>query len=116
VAGERIGAGRRIKNEITQMAIDQDYLMSLSVEELRRELKHAWEVKYGLLNALRDAPEMPPPFVLLHLDHAAKWPEDNNLGKKLQRELGLDKIPPKSECEGGAGVWHRIRQGLTAPR
>lgn len=98
------------------MAIDKDYLMSLSVDELRRELEHALEVKYGLLKALRDAPEMPEPFVLLHLDFAAKWPEDNNIGKKLQREMGLDAIPPKSECEGGAGVWSRIRQGLTAPR
>jgi|GEM_PF-4670404 len=94
------------------MQIDQDYVNSLSVEELRRELTHALEVKYGVLFALRDAPELPDPFVLLHLGTVGKWPEDSERGKALQREHGLDAIPPKSECEVGAGLWSRIRCGL----
>lgn len=94
------------------MAIDKNYLMSLSVEELRSELEHSLEVQYGILHALRDAPEMPPPFVLLQLGTAAKWPDDSNRGKTLQRKLGLEVIPPKSECECGAGLWSRIRSGL----
>jgi hypothetical protein len=96
------------------MKIDENYLNSLSVEELRSELRHALEVKYGVLFALRDVPEMPSPFVLLHLGTVAKWPEDSERGKALQRELGLDVIPLKSECECGAGLWDRIRRGLVA--
>jgi len=98
------------------MAIEKDYLMSLSVDELRRALEQALEVKYGILHALRDVPEMPSPFILKHLGTAAKWPDDNNRGKALQRSLGLDVIPPKSECEGGAGLWERIRRGLTSEK
>jgi hypothetical protein len=98
------------------MAIDENYVNSLTVEELRRELIHSLEVQHGILFALRDLPEFPSGFVLKHLGTAAKWPEDNELGKKLQREVGPQVIPFKNECEGGAGVWHRIRQGLLAPR
>lgn len=96
------------------MAIDKNYLMSLSTCELRSELEHALEVKYGILDALRDAPDMPSPFVLLHLGTVAKWPSDSKRGKVLQRSLGLDVIPPKSECECGAGLWSRILVGLRA--
>ena len=96
------------------MNVDQDYINSLSVEDLRRELTHALEVKYGLLFALRDAPEMPSPFVLLHLGTVGKWPEDSNRGKELQRQHGSAVIPYKTECEVGAGLWSRIRRGLTS--
>jgi hypothetical protein len=94
----------------------QPYENTLSIEELRREVRECWDRELAIANALRDLPEMPPPWVLLFFDRAAKWPEDSNLGKKIQRELGLDAIPPKSECETGAGVWYRIRQGLLAER
>lgn len=98
------------------MAIDETYLNSLSVEALRSELRYALEVQYGILFALRDVPEMPSPFVLLHLGTVAKWPEDKDRGKKLQRELGLDAIPPKSECESGAGLWSIIRDAIRTAR
>jgi hypothetical protein len=94
------------------MNVDESYINSLSVEELRRELIDALEVQYGVLFALRDAPEMPSPFVLKHLGTVANWPDDHNRGKLLQRTLGLDVIPPKSECESGAGLWSRIHAGL----
>lgn len=94
----------------------EPYENTLSVEQLRSELRYYLDAHYGILCALRDAPEMPPPFVLLHLSTASKWPEDSNRGKELQRKLGLGVIPPKSECECGAGVWDRIRAGLVANR
>lgn len=96
----------------------EPYENRLSIEELRREVRECWDREQMLAEALRDAPEMPHPWLLLFLSRAAKWPEDNNIGKMLQRrdKLGLDAIPPKSECEGGAGVWYRIRQGLLMPR
>lgn len=90
----------------------EPYENTLSVEELRRELRYYLDLHYGILHALRDVPEMPSPFVLLHLGTVAKWPEDSNRGKELQRKLGLDVIPPKSECECGAGLWDRILRGL----
>lgn len=96
------------------MNVDHDYLNSLSVEQLRRELVEALEVKFGLLYALRDAPELPSPFVLLHLGTVGKWPEDFNLGKELQFQHGSAAIPYKTECEVGAGLWSRIRRGLTS--
>lgn len=94
----------------------QPYENTLSIEELRREVRECWDREHEIANALRDLPEMPPPWILLFFDRASKWPEDNQLGKKLQIKLGLDAIPPKSECETGAGVWYRIRQGMLAPR
>lgn len=94
------------------MAVDETYVNSLSIEELRRELRYYLDLHYEMLHALRDVPEMAPPFVLLHLGTVAKWPEDSSRGKELQRKLGLDAIPPKSECECGAGLWDRILNGL----
>lgn len=81
----------------------------MGVDELRRELRQAWDDHYALLDALRDLPEIPSSRVLHILSHAAKWPEDHNAGKIIQREVGLNAIPPVSECEGGAGVWQRLR-------
>lgn len=92
------------------------YENTLSIEELRREVRECWDLKMALADAIRDVPEMPPPWVLLFLSRGSTWPEDNNLGKLLQRKLKLDAIPPKSECESGAGVWYRIRQGLLRER
>lgn len=92
------------------------YEDTLSIEELRREVRECWDREHALIEALQNLSEMAPPWILLFLDRAAKWPEDNDLGKKLQRKHGLAVIPPKSECEGGAGIWYRIRQGMLMPR
>ncbi|HMH95649.1 MAG TPA: hypothetical protein VK577_03600 [Bradyrhizobium sp.] len=88
----------------------------LTIEELRREVRMCWDRELALAHAIHDVPEMPSPFVLLFLSRGSHWPEDSNLGKLLQRKMTLAAIPPKSECETGAGVWYRIRQGLLAPR
>ena len=45
---------------------DEPYENTLSVAELRSELRHSLDVQYGILHALRDLPQFPPPFVLLH--------------------------------------------------
>lgn len=86
----------------------EPYENTLSVEELRRELRYYLDLHYGLLYALRDLPEMPPPFVLVHLGKVAKYPEDSARGKELQRKLASGAIPFKHECEMGAGLWDRI--------
>lgn len=96
------------------MAVDENYINSLSVENLRRELIHSLEVQYGILHALRDAPLFPSGFVLKHLGTVGRFPQDSNRGKELQREHGSSVIPFKTECEIGAGLWERIRNGLNA--
>lgn len=93
--------------------IDEPYENTLSLEELRREIRFEWNQKHALIKALRDLPEVPPVIVQRLLSSAAKWPDDNNIGKRLQREHGSEAIPYKSEYESGAGLWHRIRRGLT---
>lgn len=94
----------------------QPYENTLSIEELRREIRECWDREHAIVAALRDLPEMSPPWILLFFSRAAKWPEDNNVGRLLQRKLGSSAVPYKSECEGGAGIWYRIRQGMIAPR
>lgn len=65
---------------------------------------------YELLWALRDLPEVPPSGVLKTLGSIGKFPEDYTEGKRIQRERGLDVVPPVTECEIGAGFWHRVIQ------
>lgn len=90
----------------------EPYENTLSVEELRRELRRAWDVHYGFMKAIRDAVDMPDPFILKEISYAARHPQDWETGNKIQRELGFERVPPVSECESGAGLWVRIRRGL----
>lgn len=97
--------------------VDESYINRLSIEELRRELIDALSLQFGLMAALRDAPQLAPPFVLRRLSQGATWRDgDHDTGKLLQRKYGLDAVPPVSECESGAGLWWRIRQGLKTER
>lgn len=97
--------------------VDESYINRLSIAELRRELVDALEFQFGLMAALRDAPELARPFVLHRLSQGATWRDgDHDTGKLLQRKHGLDAVPPVSECESGAGLWWRIRQGLLTKR
>lgn len=63
---------------------------------------------YPLLWALRDLPDVPPPLVLNTLSQAGDFSKDWNEGKRIQRERGLEVVPPNTECEIGAGFWHRV--------
>jgi hypothetical protein len=90
------------------------YENTLSPDELRRELRYFMDRYYGIGEALRNAPTLPPPYVLVFLGQFGKFPDDYNVGKRLQRDHGLEAIPPNTECEIGAGLWARIRRGLCA--
>jgi hypothetical protein len=57
---------------------------------------------------------LPDPSVLHALGVYAKFPEDWERGKKLQRELGFGAIPAKAECEKGAGFWYRMTQAVNS--
>lgn len=83
-----------------------------TLEQCRKEFRYYCDLHYGILFALRDLPEMPEPWILMHLATAARYPEDFNKGKELQQKLGSKVIPYKHECEGGAGFWFRLREKL----
>ncbi len=91
------------------------YENTLSVDELRREVRRGWDEQAELVKALRDLPEVPSYRVLLMLSRAAKWPEDGNRGKRMQGS-GVKGIPYKTEAEMGAGLWSLIRAGIQAGR
>ncbi len=69
---------------------------------------------YDLMRALGAWPKLPPPDVLKWLSSAGEWPGDWERGKDMQRELGREVIPAKTECEQGAGFWDRITGGKWA--
>jgi hypothetical protein len=94
----------------------EPYENTMSLDELRREVRRLWDREHALTKALRELPEVPPWRVLYVLSSAAKWPDDHEVGKRMQREFGLDAIAPRSEPEGGAGLWHHIRTGVLAAR
>jgi hypothetical protein len=85
---------------------------SYTIDQLRREVRRLWDRENALLKALRSVPEVPPPMVLNWLGQAGRFPEDYHVGNRMQFKLGLDAIPPRTECEMGAGLWARIRKGL----
>lgn len=93
---------------------EEPYENTLSLEELRREVRQRWDTEHDLVRALRDLPEVPSWRVQRLLSRAAKYPEDWERGKKLQRQHGSGAITYKTEYEMGAGLWARIREGLDA--
>lgn len=92
----------------------EPYENTLSIEELRKEIRREWDAKHALVKALKELPEVPDWRVLKLLSRAASFPADASIGKAMQREHGLDAIAPRVESEMGAGLWSRIRAGLLA--
>ena len=70
---------------------------------------------FELLDALRAWPKLPSAYILAQLgsyaSHTADYPEDWKVGKAIQRELPMGRIPYSHECEKGAGFWDRITHG-----
>jgi hypothetical protein len=89
--------------------------LTMTTEELRREVRDLWDQKDALNKALRDLPEVPPVDALRAISSAAMnihYPKVWELGKVLQRKHGLTAVPPKTEYEAAAGLWARIRIGI----
>jgi hypothetical protein len=89
-----------------------NYINSLSVEDLRRELAFQVDLHLALIKTFRKLPENPEPIALRALADLATSRRDHELGKQIQRERGLDAVPPKFEYEDAAGLWARIRPAL----
>lgn len=92
----------------------EPYENTLTIEELRKEVRREWDAKHALVDALRNLPEVPDWRVLKLLSRAATFPDDASIGKAMQRVHGLDAVAPRLESEMGAGLWSRIRAGLLA--
>lgn len=106
-------AWRRVA-EVVDVMIAEQVEARLGAQRLREEADRLQngKVLWELVRALRDLPPIPSRAVLMALSSGAKWPEDSNQGKLMQREAGSEKIPYKSEMELGAGFWHRIREAI----
>jgi len=95
----------------------EPYENSFTKAELRRELRRMWNQNHALNNDLIDLPDVPSIDTMMALRHAAMnvrktW----ELGKDMQREHGLDLIPPNSECECAAGLWALIKSGIESKK
>lgn len=96
------------------------YENTLSLEQLRIEVRRLWDERHAFADAIRDLPEVAPVKALSLLADAAmatttgplKGRGLSAIGNQLQREHGLDAVPPNSEYEHAAGLWFLIRQGL----
>jgi hypothetical protein len=105
---------------------NEPYENTLTLEELRLEVRRCWNAQHELSIALKDLPEMPGHAAMRLIDdypHGA-WPRVWELGKAEQRRLvgghggKLDfskhAVPYKTEYEIAAGVWSIIRDSLRA--
>lgn len=93
--------------------VDVDYIDTLSVEELRHELKLSLAKEHALRKAFKKVLAVPDPLALNALNSlGGKFSRDWERGKAMQRNHGLEAIPPNTECEIGAGLWSRIHDAL----
>jgi hypothetical protein len=118
--------------ETKKVYFDEAYIQKMGIEELRENVRDWFQFQGELRHAIREESPMLGGWMLKMLGayFGAKYPQDNAKGKALQLiydDLPEDdprrakgqiresryKIPFKSECEGGAGLWWRIHRGLT---
>jgi hypothetical protein len=99
--------------------VDPTYINRMDADQLRRELVIVLEQRIALSEALLELPEVPPVEALMALAHAGMNthnPDTSAIGKALQRKVGLEAIPPKTEYEAAAGLWSIIRAALIAAK
>ena len=81
----------------------------MTLEECHAMIDRLRERLRAIAKGLRSK-ELPEPYILNEMGRYAEWPRDWERGKALQRELGGEAIPYKSECESGAGLWQRLNR------
>lgn len=100
------------------MTIDKPYENTLSIEELRREVRLLWDREIALNRDLIDLPEVASLEAMRALFHAAMCthePDVGSIGKKMQRDH-RSAIPLKTEYECAAGLWSLMRAGILAAK
>lgn len=92
----------------------EPYENTLSIEELRREVRDCWDKELALKHALSELPEVPEPAALRALAHLNVHDPERRYweaGTALQqRHRGA--VPYKYEYEAAAGLWVYLRLGL----
>jgi hypothetical protein len=114
--GESRDENDNVAEELADVANALGELQSLRASAAKGDVGQADNFNqefFALRAALRDWPKLPPAYVLKWLD--GNFAVDWQRGKEMQRELGLAVIPPKTECEEGAGMWDRITKGAWRP-
>ena len=102
------------------MADGYDYIATLSLDQLRQELRRSFDESIALNQALLDLPAVPDAPALRAIQHAAmntRLPKHMDLwqrGKTLQKEHG--GIPFKTEYECAAGLWSILRDAVLAAK
>lgn len=92
-----------------------NYEDTLSIEQLRIEVRHCWNKESALASAIQTIPDMADIDALSALVDAAygvRWADLRAVGNAAQRAYGMSMVPPKAEYEWAAGLWSIIRDGL----
>jgi hypothetical protein len=97
----------------------EPYENTLSLDELRREVRDAWNQSHALNNALLELPEVPPIDAIRAITHAGM--NSRNIGawergKEIQRKHEWGVVPSKTEYECAVGLWSVIREAIIAAR
>lgn len=95
----------------------EPYENTLSVEQLRSEVRQLWDRAHAFRDDINTLPEVPSIETLWHLQGAASglpFRETWEIGKQLQQEQPYGAVPWKTELECAAGLWVMIREGILA--
>lgn len=94
----------------------QSYEETLTIEELRIEVRRLWNQIDGMTTDLHTLPAVPSLETLRLLGTLSGGlhtePSLGILGIALRQTCGIDAVPPVSEMEHGAGLWKVIRDAL----
>lgn len=99
--------------------MNEPYENTLSIEQLRQEVRKLWDEQQAFNQALIDLPEVPPIDALGMLASVSMNLSMNlkgfdldlqGIGKALQRSH--EGVPFQCEYETAAGLWSIIRQAL----
>lgn len=94
-----------------------NYEDTLSLEELRREVRTLWDREHALTSDLRDLPEIPSIETMRTLTGAGmatRSPDVHSIGCKMRRTH--KNIPYKTEFECAVGLWSLMREGILAAK
>lgn len=98
------------------MEDDKPYEYTLSLQELREEVRELWNQHHAFSRDLRNLPPVPSGEVMRMLSSPAMNIHDPDcweIGKRMQRDPAFrGMIPYKTEYESACGLWSIIRAGL----
>jgi len=95
--------------------MSEPYENTLSIDELRKEVRHCWNMQRAFTEALAELPDVPDHLALrLLVDVRGGFPEMWEIGKNEQRKHPWGTVPSKTEYEIAQGFWSIIRDAFRA--